>query len=131
MSVAVPELSATGVPLSNELRSSFVKKGNLFVLVPSRRVLHTRGTRPRFNDLRRNFREAQSTAVVLRCAARGESSSMEKCVSKFATLLFVAGVALGAPPLCQADQIAAGANHTVAVVSDGTVWTWGANGSGQ
>ena len=46
---------------------------------------------------------------------------MEKSVSKFATLLFVAGVALGAPPLCQADQIAAGANHTVAVVSDGTM----------
>ncbi len=50
---------------------------------------------------------------------------MRRSVACFATLLvlFPAGAI--------AQTVAAGASHTVVVKPDGTVWTWGANASGQ
>lgn len=43
----------------------------------------------------------------------------------------VEGIIFGQEPLSAVVGIAAGGNHSAAVKSDGTVWGWGSNGSGE
>ena len=49
----------------------------------------------------------------------------------FALTLLSAVCLAASPALAATPQIAAGIEHNVALMADGTVWTWGANGSGQ
>lgn len=57
------------------------------------------------------------------------SGSAAVAIAIFTTGLV--GPTIGQTSAVVAVSLAAGPNHTLAALSDGTVWSWGANGSGQ
>lgn len=53
-------------------------------------------------------------------------------IGRLSRSLIFAALLLGLPlPAVQAQRVAAGFSHTVAIRPDGTLWAWGQNTSGQ